>query len=156
MELHGEIRDWRLLGGAFRNHSGEWCGGFAINIGITTAPTTELWGVVFGLEIAWDKGLRRVHVEIDSKVVLRFIEKGVQPTHPLASLVLRCQDLLTRDLVVRFGHVFREGNRVADSLANVAFSLSLGLHLFDFPPPASCSIVLDDVRGISFPRMMLA
>lgn len=39
-------------GGAIRDEYGEWNGGFAINIGICSAPLAELWGVYYGLCIA--------------------------------------------------------------------------------------------------------
>ena len=39
-------------GGVLRNNDGEWCSGFALNIGICSAPLAELWGVYYGLYIA--------------------------------------------------------------------------------------------------------
>jgi len=32
-------------GGVIRDGRGRWCGGFALNIGVCTAPLAELWGV---------------------------------------------------------------------------------------------------------------
>lgn len=51
--------------GVLQNGEGEWCGGFAINIGSCTAPLAELWGVYYGLLVAWKKGVRRLEVEVD-------------------------------------------------------------------------------------------
>lgn len=39
-------------GGALRDVDGNWCGGFAVNIGLCSAPMAELWGVYYGLYIA--------------------------------------------------------------------------------------------------------
>lgn len=39
-------------GGALRDKEGKWCGGFALNIGICSAPLGELWGVYYGFFIA--------------------------------------------------------------------------------------------------------
>ncbi|XP_013607689.1 PREDICTED: uncharacterized protein LOC106314355 [Brassica oleracea var. oleracea] len=50
-------------GGAIRDEYGEWNGGFAINIGICSAPLAELWGVYYGLCIAWDRGIRQLELE---------------------------------------------------------------------------------------------
>lgn len=69
---------------------------------------------------------------------------------------MRCQGFIVRDWVVKFSHVYRKGNKVADSLANFAFSLDLGVHLLDSPPIISSRLLLDDVMGVSFPRMMPA
>ncbi|CAA7018343.1 unnamed protein product [Microthlaspi erraticum] len=42
-------------GGVLRDAEGQWCGGFAINIGRCSAPLAELWGVYYGLCMAWEK-----------------------------------------------------------------------------------------------------
>lgn len=39
-------------GGVLRNGDGEWCGGFALNIGRCSAPIAERWGDYYGLYIA--------------------------------------------------------------------------------------------------------
>lgn len=41
-------------GGVIRDESGNWCVGFSLNIGICSAPLAELWGVYYGLYLAWD------------------------------------------------------------------------------------------------------
>ncbi|KAL9290881.1 putative ribonuclease H domain, reverse transcriptase zinc-binding domain-containing protein [Arabidopsis thaliana] len=47
-------------GGVLRNSAGAWCGGFAVNIGRCSAPLAELWGVYYGLYMAWSwKWIRR-------------------------------------------------------------------------------------------------
>lgn len=139
--------------GVIRNEVGEWLGGFAANLGATTTHVAELWRVIHALELAWDKGFRRVEVGMDSMLVLGYIEKGVDRMHPLFSLILRCQGFRTRDWIVRFNHIYHEGNRVADSLANVGFSLSLGVHVFVDPPWEVRNLLLDDLRGVSFTRI---
>lgn len=42
-------------GGVLRDEDGRWCGGFAVNIGRCSAPLAELWGVYYGLYVAWEK-----------------------------------------------------------------------------------------------------
>lgn len=39
-------------GGVLRDSDGQWCGGFALNIGLCSAPLAELWGVYYGLYMA--------------------------------------------------------------------------------------------------------
>ncbi|KAL0722059.1 hypothetical protein Bca4012_036658 [Brassica carinata] len=43
------------VGGVIWDEYGEWRGGFALNIGIFSASLVELWGVYYGLCIAWDR-----------------------------------------------------------------------------------------------------
>jgi len=51
--------------GVIRDHAGTWCGGFAVNLGIRSAPLAELWGVYYGLYLAWKKKASRVVLEVD-------------------------------------------------------------------------------------------
>ncbi|CAA7023532.1 unnamed protein product [Microthlaspi erraticum] len=41
-------------GGVLRDEDGAWCCGFALNIGICSAPLAELWGIYYGLYMAWE------------------------------------------------------------------------------------------------------
>ncbi|KAG7542942.1 Ribonuclease H-like superfamily [Arabidopsis thaliana x Arabidopsis arenosa] len=139
-------------GGVLRDIDGNWCGGFAVNIGLCSAPLAELWGVYYGLFIAWDRGARRVELEVDSEIVVGFLKTGINDTHPLSFLVRLCYGFITKDWIVRISHVYREANRLADGLANYAFSLPLGFHLLEAPPECVSSILFEDSIGLSHPR----
>ncbi|CAA7020915.1 unnamed protein product [Microthlaspi erraticum] len=121
-------------GGVIRNHHGEWCGGFGLNIGRCTAPLAELWGVYYGLYIALDKKITRLEVEVDSELVVGFLTTGIGDSHPLSFLVRLCHGLLAKDWLVRISHVYREANRLADGLANYALTLPLGFHSLPLVP----------------------
>ncbi|KAG7556791.1 Ribonuclease H domain [Arabidopsis suecica] len=139
-------------GGALRGEDGEWLGGFALNIGICSAPLAELWGVYYGLVIAWERGFRRVELEVDSELVVGFLQAGISDTHLLSFLVRLCHGFISRDWLVRVSHVYREANRLADGLANYVFSLDLGFLSLDSCPECVVSIMLEDVNGIGVPR----
>ncbi|CAA7053003.1 unnamed protein product [Microthlaspi erraticum] len=134
--------------------AGQWCGGFALNIGRCTAPMAELWGLYYGLCIAWEKGVTRLEVEVDSALVVGFVKTGICDTHPLSFLVHLCHGFLSKDWEVRITHTYREANNLADGLANYAFSLPLGLHSFDSVPPGLVAILCDDERGVSRSRQV--
>lgn len=112
-------------------------------------------GVTHGLEVAWNKGFGKVHVKVDSILILQLIEKGVGAMHPLSNLIMCCQGFIVRGWVVMFNHVYMEGNKVADSLTNFAFSIQLGCLLLDSPPSISSNLMLEDLRGVCFPRMTI-
>ncbi|KAL9304836.1 putative ribonuclease H domain-containing protein [Arabidopsis thaliana] len=84
-------------GGVIRDEDGLWVGGFALHIGVCSAPMAELWGVYYGLLIAWDQGFRRVELEVDSELVVGFLQSGISEAHPLAFLVRLCHGLLSKD-----------------------------------------------------------
>ncbi|KAL1219253.1 putative ribonuclease H protein [Cardamine amara subsp. amara] len=127
--------DLATAGGAMRDAAGRWCGGFALNIGVCTAPLGELWGVYYRLYIAWGRGVTRLEMEVDSKLVVGFLKTGISDSHPLSFLVRLCHGFLSRDWIVRISHVYRETNRLADGLANYAFTLPLGFYLLESTPP---------------------
>ncbi|KAG7578377.1 Ribonuclease H domain [Arabidopsis thaliana x Arabidopsis arenosa] len=139
-------------GGVLHDGDGIWRGGFALNIGVCSAPLAELWGVYYGLYIAWEKRITRLELEVDSEIVVGFLKTGIDDSHPLSFLVRLCYGFLSRDWIVSVSHVYREANRLADGLANYAFSLPLGFHLLESKPDVVDSIVFDDAIGSAYPR----
>ncbi|KAG7568097.1 Ribonuclease H domain [Arabidopsis thaliana x Arabidopsis arenosa] len=142
-------------GGVLRDEAGEYCGGFAVNIGKCTAPLAELWGVYYGLYIAWEKQITQVELEVDSELVVGFLKTGIDDSHPLSFLVRLCHGFIAKDWTVRVSHVYREANRLADGLANYAFTLPLGFHALSVVPIDFASIVREDALGFTQPRQIL-
>ncbi|KAE8696705.1 vignain-like [Hibiscus syriacus] len=60
-------------GGALRDSNGEWIMGFTKALGRCSVLEAKLWGVVVGLEMTWNIGLRKVMVETDSKEVFKLL-----------------------------------------------------------------------------------
>ncbi|KAG7568483.1 Ribonuclease H-like superfamily [Arabidopsis thaliana x Arabidopsis arenosa] len=83
--------------GVLRNSDGEWCGGFALNIGRCSAPLAELWGVYYGLYTAWEHRVTRLVLEVDSSLVVGFLTTVIGDSHPLSILVCLCYGFIARD-----------------------------------------------------------
>ncbi|CAA7057752.1 unnamed protein product [Microthlaspi erraticum] len=83
-------------GGGLRDGDGQWCGGFALNIGRCTAPLAELWGGYYGLCIVWDKQIMRLEVEVDSSMVVGFLTTEISDTHLLSFPVQLCHGYYRR------------------------------------------------------------
>ena len=60
-------------GGLIRDYRGNWIGGFFRNIGFTHSLAAELWGLRDGLALAKNLNIKKLHVELDAKVVTDFI-----------------------------------------------------------------------------------
>ena len=60
-------------GGVLRDHKGQWISGFSLRGGFATNNMAELAAVRQGLEMAWNKGYKLLHLELDSKVVLSWL-----------------------------------------------------------------------------------
>ncbi|WCJ35671.1 DNAse I-like superfamily protein [Euphorbia peplus] len=139
-------------GGLIRSTEGCWISGFTCNLGICTAVLAELWGLYFGLDLAWKLGMRQVEVELDSQVVIQLVTEASRSFHRYFWLIEGCRTLLKRGWDVRVKHTFREGNQAADWLANFAGNLSLGYHECDGPPAGLQDILQADKCGIGTPR----
>lgn len=85
---------------------------------------------------------------------MEFLTKGCPRSHPYAPMVLRIKDLCARSWEVRISHAWREGNRVADYLANLAHSMELGLHVLRHHPEGCESLLFQDIIGVSLPRLV--
>ena len=77
----------------------------------------ELWGVLRGLEMAWEAGWRHVVVESDCQSVIALLSKQGN-TARKSYLVSQIRAMTRRKWVIRYNHVLREGNQCADWLAN--------------------------------------
>ncbi|XP_031402735.1 uncharacterized protein LOC116212324 [Punica granatum] len=140
-------------GGVLRKEDGVWTASFARNVGIATAVVAELWGVLSGLELAWELGYRLVLLEVDSLLVTRLIA-GSGPRAPqLRTIVREIRSWLERDWQVEVSHQYREGNSVADWMARWSLSLPLGLHIQHIPPPEVRALLAGDIIGAALPRL---
>ena len=63
------------VGGVIRDEMGIWKRGFCTNLGIISNVTAELWGIIRGLELAWEEGIRKIEVEIDSLTSIMLIKE---------------------------------------------------------------------------------
>ena len=56
---------------------------------------------------------------------------------------------------MKIQHVYREGNRAADTLANLGITLPLGYHLLHVVPKDVFEILKQDLIGVSFYLMCM-
>ncbi|CAN1142459.1 Putative ribonuclease H protein At1g65750 [Linum perenne] len=142
-------------GGAIRDASGNCLQAFAMNYGSCSITRAEIRGIVDGLEIAWQAGFRHVAVQTDSKCALQILTNSTDTDHQHAAAILKFQELTKRDWTLKMNHIYREGNALADHLANSAHSMALGLHQIDSSNSAVAYwIAYDRVRS-SQPRLVL-
>lgn len=142
-------------GGAFREDSGRWLVGFAKNLGMSNVLMAELWGILTALQIAWRERFPKVWIESDSSVAITLLSRSCPASHPYSSIISSINNFRARDWETRIPHVLREGNRVANFLANMAHSLDFGLHVFrDMPIGCGC-LAFQDSISVSFPRTVV-
>ncbi|CAN1146436.1 Putative ribonuclease H protein At1g65750 [Linum perenne] len=93
----------------------------------------ELRGIVDGMRLAWDKGVRKLNIQTDSRAAVAILQNESETTHR---------------------HIFREANFAADYLANFGHNLDLGTHVFLYPDTALLYWLRYDLVGISTPRLI--
>ncbi|KAF7838312.1 putative ribonuclease H-like domain-containing protein [Senna tora] len=74
-------------GGVIRNHNGCWVTGFANNLGNGSNFQAEVWGVLLGLLVAWEKGLQKVIFETDSMMTINVVDKEEDSRSPCRGLI---------------------------------------------------------------------
>lgn len=52
--------------GILRNNQGDCVAGFMEKVGCNSIEEAETWGLLQGLKLAWEKGIRKLIVEVDS------------------------------------------------------------------------------------------
>ncbi|GAY50021.1 hypothetical protein CUMW_123520 [Citrus unshiu] len=65
-------------------------------------------------------------------------------------------ELMNRQWLITIKHIYREANFAADSMAKLAGSLPLGLHVFENSPEGLGYWLCNDIYGTSIPRSVLA
>ncbi|KAL6493350.1 hypothetical protein OROGR_033109 [Orobanche gracilis] len=104
-------------GGVVRNHHGKVLTCFWEFVGSRSNNFAELHGIWRGLQLCLDKGFHKIWVEVDSSTALNLIRRNFT-AHWECRLIIDKIHILLNKLDVRFSHIFREGNSVADFLAN--------------------------------------
>ena len=86
--------------------------------------------------------------------VLHILQSGVAGNRNLTNLCYRCCDMIKQGWEIRLQHTYREGNRVADKLANLALSFPLGFQELSHIPGEFRELLHDDRLGMVFPRLV--
>ena len=142
-------------GGLLRDTTGAWIQGFIVNLGACTILEAELWGIFWGLSLAWDAGYREVEIECDSIAAVALLSSPTVPTHPLYSIISCCKMKIHEPWCCAIKHIYREQNVAADALAARSYNLGYGLHVYDEVPDFLEDILAADARGIVRPRAII-
>ncbi|KAL6565077.1 hypothetical protein OROMI_016527 [Orobanche minor] len=105
-------------GGIIRDHMGKPLIMFSEFLGVRSNNFAELYAIWRGLEFCIDNHFDKVCVEVDSKIALSLIEHATTTHWQLQSIISKIRDF-RGSIEIRFSHIFREGNAVADWLANL-------------------------------------
>ena len=90
--------------------TGNWIIGFSLNLGVCTIEEAKLWAPFHGLHLAWQRGIRNLQAEMDSKVLYDWLRDEAALDNKHMVLLRECRLLLHREWTVQHKHIFRESN----------------------------------------------
>ncbi|OMO96990.1 putative ribonuclease H protein [Corchorus capsularis] len=113
-------------------------------------------GVRDGFKLALDKRIIMLEETIDAQVVIDLIHKAIVNLHPLGNLITDCRNLMSQFHRLKFLHCYREGNRFANVLTNLGRSFEDNFPVSDCIPYSVFDVFMDDIMGLSMPRLVNA
>ncbi|CAN1163136.1 Putative ribonuclease H protein At1g65750 [Linum perenne] len=142
-------------GGAIRDAQGNLILAYSTNLGGCSITRAELRGILEGMNLAWNCGVRKLMIQTDSACAIQLLRDMRNYDHQHASLMLQFEEMLKHDWEVKMQHIYREGNFLADHLANIGHLFPFGLHLIDSSTPAVAHWIAYDRLRSSQPRLVL-
>ncbi|KAL6190693.1 hypothetical protein ACLB2K_037087 [Fragaria x ananassa] len=100
-----------------RDFKGHVLGAFSSNIDIPSSVAAEVMAVIVAIELAWVRDWKHIWLEVDSSLVLNYLRSPLLVPWNLRVRWLNCLRCIS-EMTFRSSHIFREGNKVADALAN--------------------------------------
>ncbi|CAN1725502.1 Putative ribonuclease H protein At1g65750, partial [Linum perenne] len=142
-------------GGVIRDEDGRFTTAFAANLGTCSIMRAELRGIVVGMKLAWDKRIRKLRIQIDSKAAADMLLEPGSRNNKHANLLHQFSELISREWSISIHHIYREANFAADYLANLGQSLPLGVHVLDVPNSVLADWFRFDLVGSCTPRLII-
>lgn len=113
---------------------------------------SELWGILFVAQVAWNANISHLWIERDSKLAVQFVSEGVNREHPFKAMVDLIRGWLGKEWHVKVSQVYQEQNVVADYMENVFHGVAYGLHLLSHPLVGTDVFLICDAIGLSMTR----
>ena len=143
--------EWASFGGVVRNNQGKWMEGFCGRIGQASPLKAELWGIRKGLQLAKERGWKKIITETDSQQPKELIETRDIENHSDRVIVEDCRSF-EREMKADIIHTLREGNRVADMMTKKGINQGEKSIRVMVPPVEVVEILRDDMIGVAVPR----
>ncbi|CAN1120779.1 Putative ribonuclease H protein At1g65750 [Linum perenne] len=139
-------------GGLIREDQGRFVVGFASKLGSCSVVRAEIKGIIEGMCLAWERGIRKLRIQSDSASAIRLLTEASWQKHQHWGLVCQFQELKSRSWELTIEHIYREANSAADFIANSGHDLELGTLVFCSPCIEFLNWIRYDLVGVSLPR----
>ncbi|KAI3906218.1 hypothetical protein MKW92_046399 [Papaver armeniacum] len=137
------------IGGVIRNHKGDFLLGYSEPIGKTTSTIAEITAFQRGLDLVLENGLHNVWFEGDEKRLLEIIANQIPVGPEEIQRRVKLINLILPELnSYKMTHIYREGNRTADTFARMGHKLNKPCIWRARPPREVLRLVQNDAEGI--------
>ncbi|XP_059076787.1 uncharacterized protein LOC131876037 [Cryptomeria japonica] len=118
------------IGTVIINSSRILLGGLYGSLGLATNNEAEIRALAAGLDLCVQRGLDKICFEGDSQIIINGVSKSNFPNWKLGKWVPHINKALESINSFEFKHTYREGNKVADLLANMGIEKNNGTIIF--------------------------
>ena len=140
------------IGGVVRDHNAEFLLGYAEAIGKTNSTVAEFVALQRGLELVLENGYTNLWLEGDCKTLVEIVAHKRHVKCDEVQKHVSCINLIIPEFRNCFmTHVYREGNRLADRLAQIGHQLKRP-QIWHVPPREVLRILNQDANGKVFYR----
>ncbi|XP_060190601.1 uncharacterized protein LOC132619846 [Lycium barbarum] len=122
MELQGAILGEVSYGFCLRNSDGNLIYAQAEDIGIATNTEAEVRGVLQAVRYCKNVQMDHIIMQTDSQLIHRVLLEDWKPSWKISQWVEEIQELET-GMDIIYTHILREGNKLANALANQALDI---------------------------------
>ncbi|XP_057823669.1 uncharacterized protein LOC131035913 [Cryptomeria japonica] len=119
-------------GGVIRDQLGDMIAAYAGNLSESSVTQVEGMALLWGLKMANNIGIKHLEIEGDSKVIIDSIKGKASAGWKVEPILRDIRQLLVKLEDFTIDHIFREGNRAADSMAAKG-RLQMGLRYWRNP-----------------------
>lgn len=139
-----------------RDSRGVFVRGFAASFGICSAYKAEVAAAEIGLIMAKEMGIQRLILQMDNKACIEVLNNDDYQGGECFYMLQQYRHIISHyDSNIRILHCYREGNKVADKLANVGVVQEEKIVYFNVPPHKITSLIHEDIMGVTTPRLVV-
>lgn len=142
-------------GAIIRDHDGQFISALSANFGHCSSFEAEVSALVEGLKLAKELYIEKLELQMDNQAcveILRSQKWGRSEYSDMFEHIMKLID--SPNWTVKIKHVYREGNRVADWLANQGVAQHIRLEIFDSAPLELDRILAEDSMGVGISRLI--
>lgn len=125
------------------------------NLGSASSVLAELWGLTHDLRMASSRGVQRLVVEVDSKIVTALLfARSTHCAHLQPVLEEALALIHDQQWNCSVHHIFREANQCADILAGLGHHGGFQVSILERAPNEINLALMADARGCFFVRLV--